>query len=393
VELRPVGFLETFDLTVEGANHYITDSALISSQTHLAFDELCQFLKSQYQELKTRVRSSDPILRKMLKIRSMSNPMVTHDGQDFTVRDPYWVRKLFVDPAPEGNVMLTKTVRMSDGSHQKITRMYLPARLSDNPDAAFRDDYERRLRDAPAHVRRALLEGDWYTIANGFYSDAWNPDLHVCDPFEIPSDWPKFRSMDWGHKVPGCIHWAALDPDDTLFVFREYTFQGKTARAVAERVHEIEDDLGLWKDGRSTASGPADTQLWEERGDSGRSKAEDFAAEGISWVPADKKSRRRNAERIIERLSNHGNGTTAPGIVFFRNCKQIIKTLPSMPRQEGDPETPMDGGDDHWHDSCCYLVSYVSRRDGWAKRDQDDDDDERDDKPKARRVGRGYGVD
>ena len=364
-----------------------------SEFTLLIFDELNQFLEKQYQEIKTRLRTSDPVLMKMLKTRSMSNPVVQHEGQDFTINDPYWVRKHFVDPAPEGNTVIRKRFKMSDGSIRHKTRIYLPARLSDNPNKEFRLNYEHQLRDAPPHVRRALLEGDWYHVANGFYADAWQSELHVCEPFAIPSDWPVFRSMDWGYKAPGCIYWAALDPDDTLFVFREYTFQGKYAREVAARVKEIEEDEGLWKGKRSTISGPADTQLWEARGDSGRSKAEDFSAEGISWVPADKKSRRRNAERFIERLRDHQNGTVAPGIVFFNTCRNALKTIPSMPRDPSDPELPMDGGSDHWHDCILYLCAYVSRRDGWAKRQSDEEDDEDEDERDGRRHkwGRAYG--
>lgn len=357
----------------------------------LICDELNQFLENQYDELKTRVRSSDPVLRKMLKIRSMSNPVVQHDGQDFLVNDPNWVRKRFVDEAPGGRTILRKWVTMSDGTRKCLTRMYLPAKLSDNPDKAFRDAYELRLRDAPVHVRRALLEGDWYFVAHGYYAEAWNPDLHICEPFAIPSDWPVFRSMDWGFKKPGCIYWAALDPDDTLFVFREYTFQGKTAREVAQRVREIEEEEGLWKGKRSNISGPADTQLWEQRGEVGRSKAEEFSAEGVSWVPADKRSRMRNAERLIGRLKSHQNGTCAPGIVFFNTCRNAIKTIPSIPRDKNDPELPMDGGDDHWQDAIHYLCAYVSRREKWAQRASGDreDDDEEDKKPQ--RWGRAYG--
>jgi len=346
-----------------------------SEFTAIYFDELVQFLESQYDQITSRLRASDWIMRRMLRIRSMSNPMVKREAnEDFVVENPYWVRDLFVEPAPEGNTILKKKIRMQDGEIRWKTRIYLPAKLSDNPDAEFRKDYEQRLRGMKAHMRAALLEGDWYFSADGFFAEDWNPNIHVCEPFAIPDDWQIFRSMDWGYKKPGTIGWGALDPEGTLFVFREYTFKGKTATEVAKRALELEDDEGLLKNGRSTISGPADTQLWEERGSQAMSMAEEFALQGMNWVPADKKSRRRNAQLLLGRLKDHDDGRSAPGIVFFRTCKNCLRTIPSIPTDPGDTECPMDGGDDHWLDMVLYLCAYVSRRDKWARRETDDDD-------------------
>lgn len=51
--------------------------------------------------------------------------------------------------------------------------------------------------------------------------DRWGPG-HLCDPFEIPTDWPRFRSADWGLDDPTCVLWGALGDDNTLYVYREY---------------------------------------------------------------------------------------------------------------------------------------------------------------------------
>ena len=74
-EMRFAGFFQTFDLTVEGANHYITATGLVNAQTAIYFDELTAFNEEQYDQITTRLRSSDAVLGTMLKVRSMSNPM------------------------------------------------------------------------------------------------------------------------------------------------------------------------------------------------------------------------------------------------------------------------------------------------------------------------------
>lgn len=364
--------------------------------THIGYDELVTFLEEQYENINLRLRSTDPVLRKMLRIRAMTNPMVIRDsGENYSI-DPYWVRKRFVDPAPKGGVVLEERTKRSTGQVVVKTRFYSHATLYDNPDPEFVQQYEAKLLFAKPHIRAAMLHGNWYVTAGSFFGDEWNERMHVIRPHFIPPEWPRFRSMDWGYKKPGCVQWYAMDPDENLICEREMMFQGQTARQVAERVKKAEMSMKLWKDGRSLITGPADTQLWEKRGDEGLSKAEEFAAAGIQWVPADKRSRSRNAERVSERLKDHDSGTAMPGLVFFETCKDIVKMLPTIQTDKDDPDTPQDGGNDHSFDTLMYACAFASRgRVGIPRLGRKEDDeygDESEDKPEASRGNSwGYG--
>lgn len=364
----------------------------------ILYDEVVQLEEEQYDQINTRLRSSDPVLRKMLKVRSMSNPLMSKQkGDNFSIKDPNWVRRRFVDPAPEGRVTLTKSLRMTDGRIVKHRSIYVPATLFDNPDKDFVADYEAKLQNAKPHIRQALLYGNWYTTVGSFYGDVWNKDLHICKPFKIPKEWPKWRSMDWGFKLPGCVHWWAMDEDGNIFCIREMTFQGLSAKDVAQKIIAIETSMGLVKNGKSILSGPADTQLWEDRGDGTKGKAQDMADEGVMWVPAKKGSgsRLRNAELMYERLGDHSHGTTTPGIVFFECCPEVIKLVPAIGTSDKNSEEPADGNDDHPLDSAWYSCGYASHGKsglGWRSSDSDNDsDDDKDDKPKAKRGRWGYG--
>lgn len=329
--------------------------------THIAFDELVQFEEEQYEQITTRLRCTDPVLKNMLKVRSMSNPLMKVEaGQNFTVKNPHWVRERFVDPAPAGRKTLYKEITLASGEVTKRTRIYLPATLYDNPDPEFVRQYEETLRAKPAHIQKAMLYGDWYVAPGSYYGDSWLNNMHIIAPFHIPDDWPQFRSLDWGFKAPGCCHWWAVDPDGNCYVHRELTFQGKDVHQVAAEIKKVELELKLWK-GRSLITGPADNQLWEQRGDIGRAKYQEFAERGITWVKADKRSRARNAQLLLSRIMDHRNQTTTPGIVFFNTCKNAIRTIPVIPTDPKNPEAPMDGGEDHWHDSVLYGCAYASR--------------------------------
>jgi len=364
-----------------------------SEYSWIGFDELVHFEEEQYFQIKSRLRSSDPVMRGMVKTRAMSNPVMRLEANEtFVNRNPQWVREYFVDPAPEGNTLIVSEATDENGEVFENTRIYLPAKLDDNPDKEFVETYKRNLLHSKPHMRKALLEGDWYLTPGSFFEDVWDPQMTIIRPFAVPDDWPVFRSMDWGYKAKGCIHWWTLDPDDNLIGIREFTFQKRLALQVAEDTRAAEKAMGLWGYRGSRITGPADTQLWEDRGGSGRTKAEDFASVGINWVQANKKSRKRNARFMTERLHATMTRRRKGGLYLFSSCIMLARTIPAMQSNKEDMEEPADGGEDHWLDSAFYACNYASYgRSGVPRMDsrfRPDDDDE----PEDFRGRLGYGI-
>ena len=361
----------------------------------ICIDELTQFEKAQYDGLCSRCRAPDDYLIPFTRIRCMSNPLVRQEGAEkLNISDPFWVRKRFVDPCPEGNKILYRTIKLANGKKVTKTRIYLPATLKDNPSVEFREAYEATLRNLPEHLRKIMLEGDWYYQVGSYFGDVWDPRIHIMKPFAIPASWRRFRAMDWGYKTSGVIGWFALSEDNELFMEREYNFLGKSDIEVARRVIEIEQSMELIskRENESHLSGPADTQLWDERGESGKSKAAVFLEKGVRWEQADKKNRAINAERVHARLADHGNGTKTPGLVFFSNCTESIKTIPALQADPSDPSVPLKGGPDHWYDMVSYAVAYASyAHRGISQDDIEERSDRKEQPPEQSRGTYGYG--
>src|SRR5438874_55701 len=59
----------------------------------------------------------------------------------------------------------------------------------------------------------AWLDGDW-SVTLGAFFDCWDSKRHVVRPFEVPAEWMRFRSMDWGSAVPFSVGWWAVVQDD-----------------------------------------------------------------------------------------------------------------------------------------------------------------------------------
>ncbi len=377
------GFKYTFGHCREPKDHI---NYLSKQYSHLSLDEAGQFLEDQYEELDARVRSADPVLKYLIATRLMSNPT------------PGWLKERFVSPAREGNVLFRRKVRDPEtGEEYWRTRLFLPAKLDDNPDKAFVRDYKIKLLSKPAHMRARYLYGDWDSVEGGYFEDDYNPQVHLIDPFKIPRDWPKFRSMDWGYKAPGTIGWFAMDPDENLYQFYEFNFRLMHDRDVAKRVREIEERFGFWnkRKRQSRLSGVADTQLWEERGDSGKPKSAVFAEEGVYWQPADKASIARNAERITERLRDYDKHKK-PGLMLFRNCQKSAEMFASIGVDDNDDTIPDKSSKlKHWFDMQAYAAARASRGRGsiaMELHDFDNDAKNDNDEPEVPRAsGFGYG--
>lgn len=325
--------------------------------SHIAWDEVSEFSEEQYQFVNTRLRTADHELQKCLRIVSASNP----SGN--------WVRGYFVDPAPDGNVLLDRDIRLSNGTTVTRSRIYIPAKLRDNPDPEFRLSYEANLRDRPAHIQRALLESDWYAVAGAFFAEVFNSEIHVVDPFKIPTGWEKSRSMDWGIKNWGTCGWYAKDTDDNLVKYREFNFKGLDAAEVAEEIHRIEDNAGEWDNRKrcSRLTGPADTQIWAKTGTVGPTIAEEMSLRGVWWQPCTK-NKRAAVQQLWHRLRDRGpKGDGTPGIRFFRTCRKSVSTIPAIGTSDSDAELPADGGDDHWLDETLYQMMFRMRA---AKQDE-----------------------
>ena len=321
------------------------------SFSYIAFDELTQYATPfAWNYMRSRLRSTDPTLP--LFQRATTNPGGRGHG---------WVKKMFVDPAP-GNIKFAAT-DIDTGStlvfpegHEKegqplFYRRFIPATLKDNPYLMKDGQYEANLLALPEMQRRQLLEGDW-AVADGAAFPEFKQSVHVCEPFDIPPDWRRFRSCDYGYSSHSAVHWFAIDPSyETLYVYRELYVSKHTGKDLAQAVLEAEQ-------GESIQYGILDSSCWHNRGQIGPSIAEEMISVGCRWRPSDRSAGARVAgkNRFHEVLKVDPVTETA-GIIFFNTCRQIIADLPVIPSDpKGSDDIDPRHASDHTYDSVRYGI-------------------------------------
>jgi len=275
-------------------------------------------------------------------------------------RGHHWVKKMFIDPAAYGvsfeatDIETSEVLRYPAG-HSKagkslFKRRFIPARLSDNPYLAEQGDYEAMLLSLPEQQRRQLLDGDW-DIKEGAAFTEFDRTIHVIEPFDIPSNWVKFRACDYGYGSKSGVVWFAVAPNEQLIVYRELYVGKVLATDLADIILDLEIEDGNIK------YGVLDSSLWHKRGDTGPSLAEQMIMKGCRWRPSDRsRGSRVSGKNEIHRRLQIDEYTEEPRMVFFNNCIEIISQLPALPIDKRNPEDIDTNSEDHLYDALRYGI-------------------------------------
>lgn len=226
-----------------------------------------------------------------------------------------WVKRLFID-------------RDYTESENPADYEFISASVYDNKILVEKDpDYVRMLETLPEEMRRAWLDGDWNVFAGQYFTE-WRDQIHVIEPFEIPTWWRRYFAMDYGLDMLAG-YWIAIDGEGNGYVYREIYESGLIASDAAMRIKEAngDDKIEQWL---------APPDLWNRRNDTGRSVADIFMEQGIPLVKVDN-DRINGWQDVHEWLKPRdsrdiitGDKTRIAGLRFFRNCKQVIRCLPMV---------------------------------------------------------------
>lgn len=319
--------------------------------SYVAFDELTQYPTDfAWNYMRSRLRTTDPTLP--IYMRATTNPGGAGHG---------WVKRTFIDPAPANTKFVARDLESGEDmvypdGHEKageplFYRRFIPASLKDNPYLMDGGQYEANLLSLPEMQRRQLLEGDW-AVADGAAFSEFRSSVHVIEPYDIPTDWRRFRSCDYGYSSYSAVHWFAIDPSyGTLVNYRELYLSKHTGRDLAKAVIEAEGSERI-------DYGVLDSSCWHNRGQLGPSIAEEMISQGTRWRPSD----RTNGARVAGKNRFHevlkiDEDTGLPGIQFFNTCRQIIADLPVIPADpRGSDDIDPRYASDHAYDSVRYAV-------------------------------------
>lgn len=341
---------------------------------------------------------TDELYLSMMSVCRSSNPNVPRRYR--STCNPYgrghnWVKMRFIDLALQGKLIIDQ--------NSKNERVYISSSIYENKFLLENDPhYLRNLESlTDQNKKKAWLEGSWDIVAGGMFDDVWSRDVHVIKPFEIPHTWYIDRCFDWGSAAPFYHALIAMSdgsrikvdvdpitgkdifkyfPKKTLFVIDEwYGWNGRPNEGIRLTADEVgrgiaKMDVPWLQQGYNIHPGPADSSIYDtdhnnesiarkiNEGYFGKNTARDI------FVHADKSPGSRKKRWELMRTLFKASTVVPmenPGLYVFNTCKQFVRTIPTLPRDERDPEDIDTTTEDHIADAIGYRVLHrpiVKRR-------------------------------
>ncbi|QKY79768.1 terminase large subunit [Arthrobacter phage Bumble] len=324
----------------------------------ICFEEATHFTEDQYLYMKSRLRAAGPI--RDLLARAGLRPRFIATANPGGIGH-HWVKGRFVDPAPPMRVF---RVRPSVDEPNPGSRLYLPARATDNP--SLGREYLDVLDALPEATRKALRDGNWDAL-EGVRFPSFNRQVHVIEPEELPiphGSAIRAIGVDYGSRAPFAGLWGAKLADDLVVIYREVYKTGLTPRQQARLLAESEAE------GERLPNRPIplalDPSMWARAVDqpnavSSRkggpppgSIAAKYQEEFGSAVVKAQNDRIGGAALIDDLLRVRADGL--PRLLIYSNCVNLIRTLPALPRDPKRPEDVETSAEDHAYDALRYLA-------------------------------------
>jgi hypothetical protein len=237
---------------------------------------------------------------------------------------------------------------------------YVHSTLLDNPHLIKRDPtlYQRLMSTLNAADRERLLYGNM-DAQSGQYFDCWDPDVHVVDLRTDPSAirWDA-KQAKWCGQDAGRAHygscfwftWAKVRPKlggewrEKIVVYRERVEKGKDQAWWADELARLSVNRweGYDRDNNPVKKGAKEKieAIWYSHEQfalrmEAHSPAEEYTAllvkRGLPAVSRGTRDRKASASMAYNLFNRHG-------IVILAECEELIRALPSLMRDEADPE-------------------------------------------------------
>lgn len=212
-------------------------------------------------------------------------------------------------------------------------------------DEADRKKIEDMQYTNPARFKVVGL-GD-YGLPGGAYFEEFRSDIHVVQPFDIPTWWKRFRAMDYGFDMLA-VPYFAVTPEGDLVIYKEIYEPGLTLTEAAKKIlSETKPDEkisytvaspDLWSPAdykrQGAPKGPPEVETMIKAGLHGLVKADNRRVPGWRQL--------REWLTVIERPGEDGKPVKTARLLIFNTCKHAIRTLSSIVHDEHDPEDVAD---------------------------------------------------
>ncbi len=170
--------------------------------------------------------------------------------------------------------------------------------------------------------------------------------VHIIEPFDIPSDWRRYRGIDFGFVNPFVCLWAAVDHDGRIYFYREH-YKTKTLLVDHARMIKAADVCNDQRDVVRYSQTVADHDTQD---------VAELRSHGIATTKA-RKSVSVGIQKVKARLAVQADGK--PRMFFFSSLVHTRKELRSYRWSDKALKDEPIKESDHAMDAMRYIVMAV----------------------------------
>lgn len=292
----------------------------------IAIDEATQFTQYQYETLTACLRGANNLPKRMYLTCNPGG--VGHE----------WVKRLFIS-------------RKYKDTECPDDYEFISATIFDN-EVLLKNDpgYVNMLNNLSDGLRQAWRDGNWDMLAGQYFSE-FDRNIHVVEPFRIPDNWKRYRTIDYGLDCLACL-WIAIDERGDYYVYREYAESDKAISVGAGDILKLSEDENI-------IYTVAPDDIWSRSQESAKSKADLFRESGLTLLKGNRN--RETGWLAVKELFTIKDGQSR--IKIFSNCTELIECLPALQRDAKHPTDCMTEPHDitHLPDALRYFcLQYIS---------------------------------
>ncbi len=307
----------------------------------IGLEEATHFTEKQYTALTECNRISGSMEYKDFKPRMYFTCNPGGVGHD-------WVKRLFID----------KNYRTNENSRDYF---FIKSLVFDNHFLMEHNpEYVDTLKALPEVRRRAMLYGDWNSFEGAFFPE-FDYEKHTAEPFMPDKNWIKFRALDYGLDMTCCL-WLAITNDGRIIVYRELYEEGLIISEATKRILAATPKTETI---RYTVASP---DLWNRRQESGKSGFEIITKNGMKRLQKANNARITGWRVMREYLKERYELEGKPKLTIFRNCRNLLHSLPLLRFDEYVKEDAADTPHDITHAPEALRYALMSREPMFIKK-------------------------
>lgn len=262
------------------------------------------------------------------------------------------------NPGPEDHWILKRgLLKVFHSKHEDN-----PSLFDENGNLTEQGERTMAKLNALTGIRRDRLRDGKWVGSEGLFFEEWDEDLHTCEPFEVPADWPIWGAFDYGFAHPTAFGLFTEDNEGCIYLIGEHVKHGWLPPAHCKAVRRLAERLEIgWSRVKKIVAGH---DVFQQKGDrDAKTIAQQYseARDPETGLPIGLKfekatlDRVTGAQEILSRLGNREAGIP-PKLKIFNTCTRTTKCLTRMVKDPSDPEDVLkvnadssgEGGDDEY---------------------------------------------